>query len=102
MCIICSHLLGLQNGDGDLVPISGLDETLKVAMGGLVGDPAGLLGVIRLGLELRPQLVADNQPWGGVWVLPVTLLEMAGHGEKWVVLLRVSAKMVPVIKCIKS
>ena len=52
MCLICSHLLGLQNGDGDLVPISGLDETLKVATFGLVGDPAGLLGIIGLGLEL--------------------------------------------------
>ena len=93
MCVIHSHLLGLQDGNGDLVPISGLDETLKVAMGGLVGDPAGLLGVIGLGLELRPQLVADDQPLGGVWVLTLALLEMAGHGEK-LVLLRVLAKMV--------
>ena len=82
MCLICSHLLGLQNGDGDLVPISGLDETLKVAMGGLVGDPAGLLGVIGLGLELLPQIVADDQPRGWVWVLTLALLEMAGHCDK--------------------
>ena len=101
MCIICSHLLGLQNGDGDLVPISGLDETLKVAMGGLVRDPAGLLGVVGFGLKLLPQLVADDQPRGGVGVPPFDFLEMAGHGEKWVVL-RVSAKMVSVIECIIS
>ena len=80
--MICSHLFGLQNGNGDLVPISGLDETLKVAMGGLVGDPAGFLGVIGLGLELLLQVVADDQPWGGVWVFPIALLEMAGHCDK--------------------
>ena len=82
MCMIRSHLLGLQDGNGDLVPISGLDETLKVPMGGLVGDPAGLLGVIGLGLELLPQIVADDQPRGGVRVGAVALLEMAGHCKK--------------------
>ena len=84
MCMIHSHshLLGLQDGNGDLVPISGLDETLKVPMGGLVGDPAGLLGIVGLGLELLPQVKADDQPRGGVWVLPLALLEMAGHCKK--------------------
>ena len=82
MCVIHSHLLGLQDGNGDLVPISGLDETLKVAMGGLVGDPAGLLGVVGLGLELLLQVKADDQPRGGVRVFPLTLLEMAGHCKK--------------------
>ena len=80
--MICSHLFGLQNGNGDLVPISGLDETLKVAMGGLVGDPAGFLGVIGLGLELLLQIVADDQPRGGVRVFPIALLEMARHCDE--------------------
>ncbi len=31
-------------------------------MGGLVGDPAGLLRVIGLGLELELQLGGDDQP----------------------------------------
>ena len=92
--ILLAHLLGLKNGDGDLVTIGGLDETLKVAMSGLVRDPAGLLGIVGLGLELIPQLVADNQPRGRVRVGAVALLEMAGHLE--FVLLRVSAKVVSV------
>ena len=78
-----AHLLRLQDGDGDLVPIGGIDETLKVSMGGLVRDPAGLLCVVRLGLQLLPQLVADNQPRGGIRVGTIALLEMAGHvGEE--------------------
>merc|ERR1712038_2011888 len=36
-------LFCLQDGDGDLVPIGGIDETLKVSMSSLVWDPAGLL-----------------------------------------------------------
>ena len=81
-CVFSAHLLGVQNGNGDLVPIGGLDETLKVAMGGLVRDPTGLLGVVGLGLELLLQFVADNQPLGGVRVGSLGLLNMAGHGEK--------------------
>ena len=77
--MICSHLFGLQNGNGDLVPISGLDETLKVAMGGLVGDPAGFLGVIGLGLELLFQLKFDLKPGRGIRVGSGSLLNMAGH-----------------------
>ena len=51
-------------------------------MGGLVGDPAGLLGVVGLGLELLLQFVANDQPLGGVWVGTIALLKMAGHDEK--------------------
>ena len=37
--------------DGDLLPLGGLDETLGEAAGGLVRHPAGLLGIVRFGLQ---------------------------------------------------
>ena len=37
-------------GDGDLLPLGGLDHALIEAARGLVRHPAALLGVIRLGL----------------------------------------------------
>ena len=41
-------------------------------MGGLVGDPAGLLRVVGLGLELELQLGGNEQP--GVSVIKVLFL----------------------------
>ena len=38
-------------GDGDLLPLGGLDHALIEAARGLVGHPAALLRVIRLGLD---------------------------------------------------
>merc|ERR1712045_101597 len=54
--------------DGALVTVPGLEGALKVSTGGLVRDPVGLLGVVRLGLVLHLELVLDLQPWRGVWV----------------------------------
>jgi len=48
-------------------------------MGGLVGDPAGLLGVIGLGLKLDLQLRRDNQPGGWIWIGSIRLLDITGH-----------------------
>jgi hypothetical protein len=48
-------------------------------MGGLVGDPAGLLGVIGLGLKLDLQLRRDNQPRGWIWIGSIRLLDITGH-----------------------
>ncbi len=57
------YLLIFQDHDGDLLPIGGFNEAFIVAMGGLVGNPARLLGVIGLRLELQLKLRRDNQPW---------------------------------------
>ena len=72
-------LFGLQDGDGDLVSISGVNETLKVSMSSLVRDPAGLLGVIRLCLELQLELRRDIEPLVRTRVGAITLLDMARH-----------------------
>ena len=76
-CII--YLIAFKELDGDLVSISGLNKALVVAMGGLVGDPAGLLWVVRLGLKLILQLGGDDKPWAWVGIRALTLLDVAGH-----------------------
>ena len=55
-----TYVLGRQDGDGNLLPLRGLDEALEVSAGALVGDPAGLLGIVGLGLELLPQLEGNH------------------------------------------
>ena len=54
----CHHtyISGLEDLDGDLLALGGLDEPLIVAVSRLVRDPAGFLGVVRLGLQLGLQL----------------------------------------------
>ena len=74
-----TYILGGKDGDRDLVSISGVNESLEVSTGALLRDPAGLLGVIRLGLELHLQLIGDDEPWGWIRIGPGGLLDMAGH-----------------------
>ncbi len=76
---INNHLLVLQDHYSDLVTLSGLNQTFIVTMSGFVWDPARLLWVIRLGLELHLQLRWDNQPWGWIWVRSFAFLDMSGH-----------------------
>merc|ERR1711963_30828 len=57
-----------SNIDLDFATLSGLHQTLKVASISLVGDPDGLLGVIRLSLELLLELKLDLQPGGWIRV----------------------------------
>ena len=45
-----TYISSLQDLDGDLVALGGFNEALIVAVGRLVRNPAGFLGVIRLGL----------------------------------------------------
>ena len=45
----------------------------------LVGDPARLLGVVGLRLELDLQLGRDNEPRGGIWIGSLTLLDVPRH-----------------------
>ena len=73
------YLFGLQEGDSDLVAISGIDETLPVSMSSLVRDPAGLLGIIRLSLELHLELRRDVEPLVRAGVGAITLLDVARH-----------------------
>ncbi len=75
-----TDLLVLQDGDGDLVSLGGVDETLQVSAGLLLRHPARLLGIVRLGLQLLLELRGDAQPRGRIRVGPVGLLDMAGHG----------------------
>jgi hypothetical protein len=77
--ISLTYLLGLQDHNGDLVALGGIDQTLIVTVGGLVGDPAGLLGVIGLGLKLDLQLRRDNQPGGWIWIGSIRLLDITRH-----------------------
>ena len=51
-----TYISGLQDLHSDLVTLGGLDEALIVAMSRLVRNPAGFLGVVRLGFELDLQL----------------------------------------------
>ena len=51
-----TYISGLQDLDGDLVALGGLDQPLVVAVSRLVRNPAGFLGVVRLGLQLGLQL----------------------------------------------
>ena len=74
-----TYVLGLQDGDGHFVSIGGVNEALPVSTGCLVWNPARLLGIIRLGLQLDPQLGGNNQPWIGIWVRSIRLLDMARH-----------------------
>ena len=74
-----TNLFGLQNGDGDLIPLSGVDETLKVSMSSFVRDPAGLLGIIRLCLELDLELWRDVEPLVRAGIRAITLLKVARH-----------------------
>ena len=74
-----NYLLALEDGDGYLVSINGFDQTFIVAVGGLVGDPAGLLRIIGLRLQLDLQLGRDKQPWGRVWIGSVGFLDISGH-----------------------
>ena len=50
------YLLGGQDGDGDLLSLSGFNKTLKISTGALLRDPARLLGIVGLGLELDLKL----------------------------------------------
>ena len=75
------YLLGLQDHDSDLVTLGGINEALVITMSGLVGNPARLLGIIRLGLQLGLQLGGDLQPRGWIWIGSITLLDVAGHLE---------------------
>ena len=73
------YLFGLQEGDSDLVAISGIDETLPVSMSSLVRDPAGLLGIIRLSLELNLELGRDVEPLVRAGIRALTLLDVSRH-----------------------
>ncbi len=75
------YLLVFQDHDGDLFSFSGFDETFIVTVSGLVRDPAGLLRVVGLRLQLDLQLVGDDQPWGRVWVRSLDFLDVSGHVE---------------------
>ena len=75
-----TYVSRLQDLDGDLVTISGLDETLKVATRCLVRHPARLLGIIGLALELCLEGVGDIQPLARIGIRPSALLDVAGHG----------------------
>merc|ERR1711881_234122 len=58
-----------------------LEDTLAISMSLGVGDPDGLLGVVRLLLVGPLDLEARNQKLGGIWLLGSLLqLNMAGHG----------------------
>ena len=46
------YLFSFNDPDSDLVTVEGLNEALIVAVSGLVRDPAGLLGVVGLRLQL--------------------------------------------------
>ena len=54
--VLLPDLLLSLAGDGHLLPLRGLDHSLIEAPGGFVRDPAGLLGVVRLVLQLLLQL----------------------------------------------
>ena len=45
-----TYISSLQDLDSDLVALGGFNEALIIAMGRLVRNPAGFLGVIWLGL----------------------------------------------------
>ena len=62
-----------------LASLFGFEQTLEVSAISLVGDPDALLRVIRLGLVFHLQLMADNEPGGGVRVGTGCLLDMARH-----------------------
>ncbi len=69
----------MQDLDGDLVTIGAFDEALIVTSGLLVGDPARLLGIVGLGLELELKLGRDQQPRRRIGIGSVGLLHVAGH-----------------------
>ena len=54
--VLLPDLLLTLAGHRDLLPLRGLDHSLIEAPGGFVRDPAGLLGVVRLVLQLLLQL----------------------------------------------
>ena len=54
--ILLPDLLLSLAGHGHLLPLSGLDHSFIEAPGGFVRDPARLLGVVRLVLQLLLQL----------------------------------------------
>ena len=56
------YLFSFNDPDSDLVTVEGLNQTLIVAVSGLVRDPAGLLWVVGLRLQLFLQLRRDDQP----------------------------------------
>ena len=74
-----THVSRLKDLDGDLISVSGLNETLQVSTRRLVRHPAGLLSIIRLALELGLEGVGDIEPLARIRVRPGALLDMAGH-----------------------
>ena len=54
--VLLPDLLLSLAGHRDLLPLRGLDHSFIEAPGGFVRDPAGLLGVVRLVLQLLLQL----------------------------------------------
>ncbi len=73
------YLIALQKFDSDFISIRWLNETFIIAMSSLVWNPARLLGIIRLWLQLDLQLRRDHQPRGWIRVGSLTLLDMARH-----------------------
>ena len=74
----------VSDGDGALaggiLQVSGLQETLLVAVGLGIRDPHGLLGIVGLGLVSSLHLQRGEEELRGVGVHgPLDQLDMAGH-----------------------
>merc|ERR1719367_2754841 len=78
---LLEHLHLSLDHDLGLAALNGVEGALKVATSGLVRDPVGLLGIIRLGLVLHLEVMLDLQPGRWVWIRSRGLLNMAGHFE---------------------
>merc|ERR1719515_67378 len=85
---LLEHLHLSLDVDLGFATLNGVEGTLKVSTSGLVRDPVGLLGIIRLGLVLHLEFMFDLQPGGGVWIRSRGLLNMAGHCELRTVFIR--------------
>merc|ERR1719422_2340231 len=81
---LLEHLHLSLDVDLGLATLNGVEGPLKISTSGLVRNPVGLLGIIRLGLVLHLELMLDLQPGGGVWIRSRGLLNMAGHFELYV------------------
>ena len=66
-------------GHSDLLPLRGLDHSFIEAPSGFVRDPARLLGVVRLVLQLLLQLEGHEEPFGGVGIRTRGFLDVTRH-----------------------
>ena len=74
-----TYIARFDDLDRDLVSLGRLNQTLIVTTSALVGNPARLLGIVRLGLELHLQLIRDDEPWGWIRIRSSRLLDVARH-----------------------